>query len=139
MWAMIRRTALPVLLLLGGGTLLAYGVKFHSLSVVAEEQVEQIVEIPSPFAIQPPFPGAPPDFPGPPPLLDEPPPIVEKVIATIRETKEKSEPTLIREVTVGGVALTREESTVSIFGVILLASGELKQTYSGEIPSLCPT
>ena len=40
-------------------------------------------------------------------------------------TVAKSEPALIKEVTVGGV--TREES------------GRIKQTYTGEAPKACPT
>jgi hypothetical protein len=40
-------------------------------------------------------------------------------------TVAKSEPALVKEVTVGGV--TREES------------GQIKQTYTGEAPKACPT
>ena len=125
MWAMIRRAGFPVLLLLGGAALLAYGAKFHSLPVVEEQEIEETI--------------VPPSRPEPEARLEPHPPTVEKQIRIRRVTKSESEPTLIREMTVGGVALAREESIISIFGVILLASGELEQTYSGEVPTLCPT
>ena len=144
MWAIIKRATLPVLLLFCGGTLVVYGTAFHSVKVVEEQEVEETITIPSPFELPPLFPGQPPEFPEPPPFLPEPPPIVETVTATIREFKKDSEPRLIRESTIGGVAFIREENKreedkLSIFGVTLLASGELKRTYSGEAPSLCPT
>jgi hypothetical protein len=56
-----------------------------------------------------------------------PPPFVKKTVTRIdRVTKIESELALTREVTVGGVAL--------------IDTGELKQTYSGDKgPSLCPS
>lgn len=139
MRAMIKRVTLPVLLLFGGAGLLVYGAAIHSLRVVEERETEETIVIPSPFEPPPLYPDSPPDFPEPPPFLAGPPPIVEKVIRKTREIKHESEPALIREVTIGGVTLTREESIASLFGVTLLASGELRRTYSGEAPSLCPT
>ena len=50
---------------------------------------------------------------------------MEEFKETVIITEPESEPTLIREVSFGGVTL--------------LASGELMRTYSGEPPSLCPT
>jgi hypothetical protein len=161
MWAIIKRATLPVLLLFCGGTLVVYGTAFHTVTVVEEQEVEETITIPSPFELPPlfpdqpsEFPEQPPEFPEPPPFFPEPPPIVETVIVTLREFKKDSEPRLIRETTIGGVAFIREEDKrqedkrqedkreedkLSIFGVTLLASGELKRTYSGEAPSLCPT
>jgi len=64
-------------------------------------------------------PGMPPPF-----GLPAPPPI--KVIQTVVTVIEEPEPRVVREVSVGGVTLA--------------LSGEIKRTYSGEEgPSLCPT
>lgn len=145
MWArnslrgtLIRRATLPVLLLVCGGALVVYGAAFHTLPVVEEEEIERTITIPSPFQDPSMFPGQPSGFPQPPPVPGLPP-IVEKVITTVRETKHDSEPMLIREATRGGVTFAQEEGGFGVLGVILLARGELKRTYSGEAPSLCPT
>ena len=128
MWAIVTRATVPMVLLLGGIASLIYGARHHSVTVVEER--EETITIPHPFA-PPPFmqefvpPGMepPPFMMDPPPFPGGPPPIVEKIIKEVR--KDEGELTLIREVTFGGVAL--------------LASGELKRTYSGEPPLLCPT
>ena len=114
--AIVRRAILPVLLLCGGAASLIYGVAWHSAPVVTEREVETTIEVPlpparpfgesSPFGIQPAF-GK------------------KTVKRTESVTIDQSEPSLTREVTVGGVAL--------------LGSGEIKRTYSGKGPSLCPT
>ena len=66
----------------------------------------------------------PPGF-APPPSFFQPPPHLAKVTKKIFITKDELEPALIREVTIGGVAL--------------FEAGKLKRTYSGKAPSLCPT
>jgi hypothetical protein len=49
----------------------------------------------------------------------------EKVKARFVEAREEPEWVIVRDVTVGGV--------------VRLANGQLKRTYSGKAPSLCPT
>ena len=128
MWAIVKRASVPMVLLLGGVGSLIYGARYHSVTVVEEH--EETITIPHPLG-PPPFmeeslpPGVepPPFIMEPPPFLEGPPPIVEKI--TTEVPKDEREPTLIREITFGGVTL--------------LASGVLKRTYSGEPPSLCPT
>jgi len=94
--------------LIGTGALV-YGVRWHSVAVLMEEEV--VIPRFSPAGAPPyPFPGAPPsDF----------PPIVNLV------TLEESEPRVILEVTFGGV--------------VRLPTGDIKRTYTGPPPSLCPT
>ncbi|OHB69866.1 MAG: hypothetical protein A2V70_02230 [Planctomycetes bacterium RBG_13_63_9] len=135
MWAMAKRTALPMLILVGGIASLVYGTRFHYTPVVQgevkqiveEQQIEETITIPQPFE--------------PPPGFPPPPPILQTIVRTIKVPKDviedvtihELEPTLIREVTVGGVTL--------------LASGRIRRTYgptldgqgSTEMPSLCPT
>jgi len=99
-----------MVLVLAGLAQVIYGVGFHTAAVVTEKET----------AAPPPIPGPPPGFgfgnrPPPPP----PRPLKLLVLA------DEAEFVLIREVTFGGV--TR------------LESGELKRTYSGRPPSLCPT
>jgi hypothetical protein len=45
------------------------------------------------------------------------------------------EPTLLRQLTVGGVMLVRDPAREHV----ALERGRLLQTYSGELPALCPT
>jgi len=115
MQAIVRRAVLPALLLIGGLASLIYGAKFHFASVVEERERETTIEVPPPFL--PPFGEASP-FGGPPFRKEV---VKEKLLVTTAE----SEPALVREVTIGGVALT--------------PAGALKRTYSGKAPSLCPT
>ena len=137
MWKVIRRAVLPVLLIAGSVASVIYGAR-HNTQVVLEEEEREILIGPPPEAFppglmpgmppgaQPGMPGMPPGFPGPggfpQPFL--PPPQI-KVIEKILVPTDTSEFTLTRELTFGGV--------------VLLASGELKRTYSGKAPSLCPT
>ena len=92
----------------------------REMAPVSEEQeIEVSIAPPPPFGPpgQLPFAGGPPEM--------APPHLLAKVKETIIVTEDEFEPTLIREVTIGGVTL--------------LATGELMRTYSGESPSLCPT
>jgi len=100
-----------MVLLLAGGLSIAYGIWCHRQPVVTEQEVEQTITIPQMEPVSP--------------FMPPPPPIVEKVVRTVRETADDSEPRLILEVTVGGI--------------VLAESGELMRTYVGEMPSLCPT
>ena len=111
MWAVIKRMTLPVLLLLGGTASLIYGAKYHARPVVEIQEIQVSITLPRPFSPLPSF--------------AQPPPIIRKITRKTRLTREEPEPALIREVSIGGV--TR------------LASGELRRTYSGKAPSLCPT
>lgn len=129
MWTRFRRAIVPLLLLLSAIASVVYGARYHRQPVTEERQIEVSIVDPMPSAPfgpddgSPPF-GDPEGF-GPPPDMGgffvPPPKMMEKVLVT----KEESEPTLIREVTFGGVAL--------------LACGELMRTYTGQPPSMCPT
>jgi len=134
----IRRAIVPLLLLLGAVASIQVGAAHHSVPVLMEQEEEVEIDVPNPFALPPGFdPGSafaqPPPFGdpslGPPPFGPAPfeaPAIKEIRTRVTQTTKEMPEPALIREVTVGGV--------------VRLASGELKRTYSGDQgPSLCPT
>ncbi len=119
MWAFIRRVVLPGLLLIGGLASLIYGARFHYLPVLTKETKEKTIDVPAPFSqIPPPFPGAQ-GFDGPPQFRKQTVKSTEEVTITV------SEPAIIRDVTVGGVALNKFH--------------ELERTYSGKAPSLCPT
>ena len=126
MWTIIRRAIVPVLLLLGSIGSVIYGARFHTVQVMEEEERE--ISIAPPPGVFPPgmpfgdtgFGGSPP---GMPPGMPPPPAFTTTVIETT--SVPTSEPTLIWEVTFGGVAR--------------LELGELKRTYSGKAPSLCPT
>ena len=123
MWTILRRVYLPLLLAIGGAGMLLYGVVSHLIPVLEERETKITIDIPAPFQMEgpPPFPGAPP-FAGPPPTIKK------TVTRTDRTTILEREAAMTREVTVGGV--------------ILLATGEIKRTYdssSGKGPALCPT
>ncbi len=140
----IRRAIVPLLLLLAAAAAIQYGAAHHSVPVLVEEQEEVTIDVPNPF-VPPGFgldpnsspPGMPPFGPqgfgdpsfGSPPFGPGPfgaSPIKEVVTRSIQTAKDLPEPALIRDVTVGGV--------------VRLASGQLKRTYSGDQgPSLCPT
>jgi hypothetical protein len=138
MSTIIRRAIVPLLLFFGAVASIQYGAAYHSVPVSVEQVEEVEIDVPDPFALQP---GLPPDSPfgqtppfggpslGPPPFLPAPfqSSGIKKVETRVTETtKDLPEPALIRDVTVGGV--------------VRLASGELKRTYSGDRPpSLCPT
>ncbi len=138
-WAVILRVILPGLLIAGGIASVIYGAKYRSVPVVEEREEEISIAPPTPWGPPPmddeePGMGGPPGFgppgfgpPGfePPPPFMLPPPHLVKVKKTIFITQDESEPNIIREVTVGGVAF--------------LEPGKLKRTYSGQAPSLCPT
>jgi hypothetical protein len=131
----------PCCLLLAGVASVVHGTRFHATTVLEEQEVEITIPSPGPFLPSAPF-GQPPPLGEPPPFgearpFDGSPPfgpsqpfggqqpfltkIKEKVLVPMNEPEWK----LVREVTIGGV--------------VLLPSGELKRTYSGKAPSLCPT
>jgi hypothetical protein len=120
-----------ILLLLGGIGSLVYGSLFHAVTVEEEKQREISVAVPSPFGFgEPPARGAPQGNPGN-PLENAPGPPdfpgvrFEKVTEKYFEAHEEPERAIVRDVTVGGVAR--------------LADGQLRRTYSGKGPSLCPS
>jgi hypothetical protein len=119
MWAFVRRGILPGLLLIGGLVSLIYGSRFHFVPVLTKETTEKTIDVPvPPSQIPPPFPGAQ-EFGGPPQFRKQ------TVKSTELVTISVSEPALIRDVTVGGVALNKFH--------------RIERTYSGKAPSLCPT
>jgi hypothetical protein len=136
MGSVMLRTIPSLVLLAAGAASLLYGVIYRTAPVSEEQEIE--IDIGGPPMFGPPEdepfgpPGMPPPgepfdeppFAGPPGMMG-PPPVLAKVKEKIIVTEEESEPTLIREITFGGI--TR------------LASGVLKRTYSGAPPLLCPT
>jgi hypothetical protein len=130
MWKPVLRALLPIAVFLGALGLLIYGARFHFVPVSQEEEIEVSIAPPTPF-VPPPIPGQPPfGQPGEGPLFVDPfqralPPFLQTIKAKVIVTENESEPTLIREVTFGGVARP--------------TSGILMRTYTGQPPSLCPT
>jgi len=144
MWKILLRTIPAALVLVAGIASVIHGVAYHVAAVSEEKEVEISVPAPMDFAAPGyPTPGfAPPGF-APPGPMGQPPmdgspgasqfgdpsmmmqPPMKKVRQKVIVTKDVPELTLVREVTFGGVAL--------------LDDGELRQTYSGAPPSLCPT
>ena len=123
MWAIVRRAILPALLLMAGFASLIYGAIFHSAPVLEERETKTTIDIPTAFPPGEPLGEAFPSGGGP---FGGPPPVLKKTVTRIDlATIVESEPELTREVSVGGVAL--------------LDSGELKRTYSGTGPALCPS
>ena len=128
MGRIIRRTILPVLLMIVGVAAIVEGMWYHPIAVVVKEETTTTVTIniplpmpPGPSADDPSSPDGPPSFPpGAPTSIKQ---SVERVDPAVVEMVP--EPELMRDVSVGGV--TR------------LASGELKRTYSGNGPALCPS
>ncbi|MBN2023126.1 MAG: hypothetical protein JW809_10065 [Pirellulales bacterium] len=138
----LQRGLLPVVLLAVGIASLAYGVGYHRREVLEEQEIEIDVMPPEmppdvppedmggpPGADEfggPPGFGEPSDF-GPPGAFGPPalPPELRKIKQIILVGIQEPEMRLVRDVTVGGLAR--------------LESGELKRTYTGEPPSLCPT
>ena len=113
MWAMVKRLVFPTSLAVIGLAGIICGAGFHTQPVLVEQEVAP----PAPPLVQRPPPAL--RFLPHPPPLPRPPPKVELV------TLDEPELLLTLQVTVGGV--TR------------LASGALKRTYRGDMPSLCPT
>ena len=147
MGSIILRAVVPLALLVAGIGSAIYGTTRHTVAVVQEHEEEMSIPIPAPFGPGPPGPGGEP-FPGGPPMPGgppdaegqgpggpptdmppepwPPPQLFTKVIKKIIVTTDEPEPKVIREVSVGGLTLA--------------ASGEIKRTYSGdEGPALCPT
>ena len=148
MWVNVQRTILPLLLVIAGIGSAIYGAKCRVIPVVQENEEE--ITLPGPFPFLPglpgpegqPFPDAGTMPPGPPfaegqppgdeppagmpPPLWQPPGMSTKVLKKVILTTDELEPTIIREVSVGGLTLAD--------------SGEIKRTYSGDQgPALCPT
>ena len=146
----LQRGFLPIVMVALGVASLLWGAARHTLEVYEEQEIE-ISIAPPPEMMQsmapPAFPtgpeqgmgqgflgdpafgdpafGAPPDMGGMPPFIAGPPPELQKVKQIVMISKEEPESRVVFEVTIGGLAL--------------LETGELKRTYSGAPPSLCPT
>ncbi|MCC6125018.1 MAG: hypothetical protein IT426_08655 [Pirellulales bacterium] len=115
----LRRAVLPLLSIIAGVAALVYGVRFHVLPVIEERESEITVNVPEPFSpMQPSFPGMDPQA---------GPPQFRKQTATkiTEEILPLAEPALIRDATIGGIVLSEAR--------------ELKRTYRGAPPLLCPT
>ena len=142
MWMILRRAVVPLLLLTAGVSLGVYGAKRHVIPVIDEHEEEVSLPISAPFGFglpgvqgepfpggpafgegQPPGEGSPMDMPPPPPW--QPQPMTTKVMKKVILTTDEPESKIIREASVGGVAMV---------------DGEIKRTYSGDQgPALCPT
>lgn len=143
-----QRALLPTVMLGLGIASLVWGAKHHVLEVFEEQEIE-ISVAPPPEMVQPTappmgmpmgpdamgggmmpgFPGdpgfGPPGMAGPAPIMAGPPPEVQKIKQIVMISKEEPENQVVFEITIGGLAL--------------LETGELKRTYTGAPPSLCPT
>jgi hypothetical protein len=107
------RIVAMILLFLGAVGSLLYGAIFHPITVEEEKEREISIMVPA--------------LPGPEESPPELPPgmKMEKVTEKYVESIEEPEWAIVREVTFGGV--------------VRLANGELKRTYSGKPPALCPS
>jgi hypothetical protein len=117
MQTIMTRAVVPGVLLVGGIASLIYGARFHDTPVFEEKEIEEKISVP--FAM-PPFAG-----PETPPWEQPPELALRTEKRKVLVSYDQSEPVLIRDVTVGGV--------------VVLASGDLMRTYSGKLPTLCPT
>ena len=119
MLKIIQRAILPAMLLFLGIASLTFGVRHHAKTVFEDKEIEISI-------VPPDMPLPPSDFNGPPNFMPPRlPPELQKVKRTIVVGKDAPEMAMIRDVTIGGLVLTE--------------AGELKRTYSGKPPSLCPT
>lgn len=163
MWIFDRRAAAAILLLLAGVGMAVYGAAFHAIPLLVEEERQYEVLVPGPIMPFGPFGlpstpaenqpvGGPADNPfetpgaGRPaeqmspqenpfePSLQSPmdsqgmvPPglVTRKITERVALDEWMPEWVVVREVTFGGVAR--------------LENGQLKRTYSGKPPALCPT
>ena len=141
----LRRLVVPVLLVLGGIVSVIYGDRYHSAEVFETREVKQTIRIPTAFGPADSISGNSPwgvgGAPGQSPAPDEPGAdggpafLTQTITRTLQVPKTLLEPTLNRELTVGGVARLGESDAQSLG----LEAGDLRQTYTGEAPSLCPT
>jgi hypothetical protein len=155
-----RRSAAAILLLLAGVGMVVYGAAFHSLPLRVEEEREYEVLVPGPILPFGPPSGPPEALPAPGPSDNpfetpgagrpadkmsanenpfEPSPqspqdsqgtlppglVTKKITERVVSDEWMPEWVVVREVTFGGVAR--------------LENGQLKRTYSGKPPALCPT
>ena len=127
MGRILQRNVLPSLLLIAAGASIVYGMRYHAAAVIEEQEVEVSILVPLPFAPGPqmgdlalgqPFRMG--------QMADQPPAFMKRTVKRIaREIRLDLEPSLTRDVTIGGLAR--------------LKSGEIRRTYHGRPPSLCPT
>jgi hypothetical protein len=129
----IRRALLPGLLVIYGLGALVHGMLFHPLPVLVEEETPTTIEIPLPSAgpplPDPAAPDGPPGFPGGMPFGG--PRMIKKTVMRVDVvTKMVMEPEVMRDVSVGGLVRLPPGDE---------HAGELKRTYSGKGPALCPS
>ena len=143
-WRILNRLAAPALLVPGGIAAVVFGVLYHSAEVFEKTEVSETIKIPVQFLPGGPMGGSSPFGDGPggsaSPFGDQPPSeepafVTKKVTRTRFVPKTEWESTLVRQMTVGGVALVRDPEAEDVD----LAAGDLLQTYSGDLPALCPT
>jgi len=128
----IRRAILPALLAIVGVGALLEGMLFHPVSVIIKEETETKTTIEIPLMMPPgPSTDEPPSADGPPSF---PPGMPFGGPTSIKQTVTRIDPAII--IMVPEPELMRD---VSVGGVVRLASGELKRTYSGKGPALCPS
>lgn len=133
-----RRLITPLFLACAGIAATIHGVWFHCVQVVDEKEIEETKQIPVKPATQNLLAGglrgssawgddssSGGDTPGKATVSQSEPAFVVQKIKQITDVpKIEFEPSLLRELTVGGVTFH---------------AGELRRTYQGDTPALCPT
>jgi hypothetical protein len=132
-----QREIWAVAMLLAGGGALCYGWLFRTVEVFQEEEREETVWVPAPFGAeaapseQPPAPEGADPFRSPP---DEPPGVVkQKITAKYWQPHFQPEWVVVRDVTFGGLTRFVDVDKDGKQEV------QLRRTYTGTPPSLCPT
>jgi hypothetical protein len=125
----VKRIVTLILLLAAGAGSLLYGSLFHQMTVEEEKEREISIAIaiptmPGPGGMSFDQPGMPPgDDPMQMPMVSDV--MMETVIEKYVESQKEPEWIIVYESTFGGIAR--------------LANSQLKRTYSGKPPALCPT
>jgi len=123
----VKRIATLILLLAAGASSLLYGSLFHQMTVEVEKEREISIAIPTmsgPGGMSFEMPGMPlGDDPMQMPMV--PDVMMETVIEKYVESQKEPEWIIVYESTFGGIDR--------------LANSQLKRTYSGKPPALCPT
>ena len=138
----LHRLVAPVVLALGGVASWFWGTGHHAVEVFVKTEVTETIKVPVPMAPSAPMGGSSPwgammpdgTTPGE-PSQEEPAFVTQKVQVVRYVARSESEPTVVRQMTVGGVARVRDPDREEL----PLEPGQLVQTYTGDSPALCPT
>ncbi len=132
-----------MLLVAAGIAAVIYGARGHAVDVFQKKEVTETIRFPMPFTPGPAGGGSSPWGealgPGQSPqagaFTGAPAFVTQKITRTKYVPVREREPTLLRQLTVGGVMLVRDPAREQV----ALERGRLLQTYTGDLPSLCPT